>query len=254
MIKGAVFVLMFASAAAVAQQNPVSAPVVGTVRDAAGGLRAVVGIAGNFIVSEASISKAVSAAFSATAGLVKTDSSLLVLDASGQVVNRYDAPAGPALFAFDPSGAPALAYSSGMLSRIEPGGLTAVNWTGDAVSIAMADQNSAWAVVRREAALWKIRIDLASGNVMGESLLVDVRGPVMLLAGGDLLFTRDNDVVVRDAGGVERMVPEAFDVDSFEPMGKDWIAVREAGGRLFAMRVTPRTLELYPIPEPEVTQ
>jgi len=248
------YALLLLAVAAVAQPA-IAPPAIGTVRDGSGGLHTVLGVAGNFIVNDAGISNAVSAAFSASAGLVKTGAEVLVLDSTGQITNRYTAPAGPALFAFDRTGAPALAYYSGTLFQFVNNQPTQVNWTGDAVSIASAGPGSASAIVHRDDGLWHIRFALSDGSVENESHLIDVSGPVLLLPKGALLFARQNDLVVRDSNGAERLLPEAFDVDSFEQMGKDWIAVREAGGgRLFALHITPLTLELYQIPDPEVTQ
>ena len=91
-------ILFLLSAAPALAQPAITPPAVGTVRDSSGGLHGVIGVAANFVVLDVTaISNAVSAAFSATAGLVKTDSELLLLDAAGQIANRYDAPAGQAL-------------------------------------------------------------------------------------------------------------------------------------------------------------
>ena len=241
--------------AAVMAQPTVAPPAIGTVRDASGSLHAVIGVAGNFIVNDTGITNAVSAAFSASAGLVKTDTQVVVLDNTGQITNQFDAAPGPALFAFDRAGAPALAYYAGSLYRFDRNQLVPVNWNGDAVSIARSGPSSASVLVRRDDGLWSVRVNALSGDVENETRLADVAGPVILLASGDLLFTRDNNLVVRDTSGAERFIPPPFDVDSFDAMGKDWIAVRESGGgRLCALHITPLTLEMYQIPDPEVTR
>ena len=239
------------SGAALLAQRTIAPPAVGMVRDSSGAMHAVVGVAGNFVLLDASgIANAVSASFSGSAGLVKTDSEVLVLDATGQIANRYDATAGPALFAFDSNGAPALAYYSGTLFRFDNNALTPVNWTGDALSIALASPQSALAIVRDAHRLRSMRITLPTGDIESETALSDVNGPVLLLANGGLLFTRDNDLVVRDASGAERLIPAGFKVDSFEIIGKEWIAVREAGGgRSFALRITDQSLDLSQLPE-----
>jgi len=222
------------------------------VRDSGGSVQAVNGIAGNFLLADTGISNATSAAFSGSAGLIKTDTEVLVLDASYLVTARYDAASGPALFAFDGSREPALAYYSGTLFRFDGGDLVAVNWSGDAVAIALAGPRSAAVLVRRDDGLWNVRVSLAGGEIENEGLLAGVSGPAALLSDGAVVYMDGNDVVVRDGDGVERRVAAGIAVDYFEPMGKDWLAIRELdGGRLFALRVRPEGLDLYRVPEVE---
>jgi hypothetical protein len=245
-------VLPFLVGAALAAAQPALAPpAAGTLRDSSGSLHRVIGVAGNFIVDgDLGISNAVSAAFSESTGLVKTERELLVLDAAGQITGRYDAPVERALFAFGPDGAPALVYYAGTLMRFENNELKPVNWTGDAVAIALASPQSAVAIVRGDGQLRNVRINLTTGDIESETALRDAGSPMLLVQSGGLLFTRDNNIVLRDSGGVECLVQAGFEVDSFEPMGRNWIAVREAGGgRLFALRIAPESLELYQLPE-----
>ncbi len=93
-------------------QTFVEPPSIGTIRDPAGDIRPVIGTPGSFIMGDAVIHGAVSAAFSASSGLVKTDSEVLLLDARLTVYDRYPAPPGPAVFAFTQAGAPAVATFS----------------------------------------------------------------------------------------------------------------------------------------------
>jgi hypothetical protein len=240
-------------AAAVLAQPAIAPPSVGMVRDSAGSVHVVNGIAGNLVIDDTGISNAVSTAFSGSAGLIKTDTELLVLDASYQVAARYDAPSGEALFAFNASGAPALAYYSGTLFRFSGGNLEPVNWSGDAVAIATAGRRSASVLVRRDDQLWNVRVSLPSGDLENEALLAGVSGPAALLPDGAVVYIDQNDIVVRDGTGAERRIAAGIQVGYFEQMGKDWIALREAdGGRLFALRIRWQGLDLYQVPE--VTQ
>ena len=245
----ALFLLSYATAFA---QPAISPPGVGMVRDSFGWVQSVIGIAGNFLLADTGISNATSAAFSGSAGLIKTDSEVLVLDASYQVTARYGAPNGLALFAFDGTGAPALTYYSGTLFRFRHGNLEQVNWSGDAVAVAVAGRNAASILVRRDDRLWNVRLSLAGGEVENEVLLAGVSGPAALLPDGVLVYFDGNDVVVRDGLGAERRVAAGFVVGSFEQLGKDWLAIREVDtGRLFALRVRPEGLDLYQVPDVE---
>jgi len=247
----ACFLAFFLSSAFAMAQPAISPPGVGAILDSSGTLHAVIGLSGNFVFVDTGISKVLSAAFSGPAGLLKTDTEILVLDAANQVVTRYGAPGGDrALFAFDALGQAALAYYSGTLLCFDGSQPMAVSWTGDVVSIATAGPDSATVILRRNDGLWNVQFWPATGDVQSESLIAGVDGPVLLRPNGDLLFTRDSNIVLRDASGVERTVAAGFQIDSFEQLGKDWIAVRETGlGRLFALRITPASLDVYQLPE-----
>ena len=251
MMKNWLAVFLLNSVAALAQPA-ISPPSVGMVRDSGGSVQAVNGINGNFLLSDTGISNAVSAAFSGSAGLIKTEAETLVLDSSYRITARYDAPGGPALFAFDASGAPALAYCSGTLFRFHDGNQEAVNWSGEAVAIALSGPQSATILVRRDHRLWTLRLSLATGDSQYEGLLAGVSGPAALLPDGVLVYFDGNDVVVRDGLGVERRAAAGFVVGYFEQLGKEWLAIRESGGgRLFTLRVRPQGIDLYQVPEVE---
>ena len=240
----------FLSSAFAMAQPAISPPGIGALLDSSGSLHAVIGLSGNFVFLDTGISNIRSAAFSGSAGLLKTGTEILVVDASNQVASRYSALGDRALFAFDMHGQPAFAYYAGTLLRFDGTEPISVTWTGDVVSIATAGPDSATAILRRDDGLWSVQFWPATGDVQSESPIAGISGPVLLLPNGGLLFTRDSNVVLRDANGVERTAAAGFEIDAFEQLGKDWIAIRETGlGRIFALRITPATLDVYQLPE-----
>jgi hypothetical protein len=74
-----------------------SPPVMGFIRDRAGALRPVHGVAGSFLLGEAIETGVLSASFSDRLGFAKTESELLVFE-NGSVAARVAAPDGPAIF------------------------------------------------------------------------------------------------------------------------------------------------------------
>jgi hypothetical protein len=242
------FLLSFAFAMA---QPAISPPGVGAVIDSSGSLHAVIGLSGNFVFLDTGISNVRSASFSGSSGLLKTDTEILIVDAANQVTTRYPAPGGdPAVFAFDANGQPSFAYYSGTLLRFDGTEPISVTWTGAVVSLSTNGPDSATVILRRNDGLWSVQFWPATGDVQSESPILGISGPVLLRPNGDLLFTRDSNIVLRDANGVERTVAAAFQIDAFEQLGKDWIAVREAGPeRIFALRITPDALDMYQLPE-----
>lgn len=82
-----------------------SAPRIGFVRDVAGSLRPVHGVAGAFVLGEAIVKDVVSAASSGAYTIVKTETEVLVLE-GGEIQSRQEAPAAEAAFGFDAQGRP----------------------------------------------------------------------------------------------------------------------------------------------------
>src|SRR5437016_879447 len=102
--------LIALSIAPVALWAQLATPQIGFIQDSGNALRPVYGIAGNFVLGDSAAAGVQAASFSGSFGMLKTRSTLIVIDRQGQVVASQDAPAGPALFAFSRTGAPALAY------------------------------------------------------------------------------------------------------------------------------------------------
>ncbi len=94
MMKRLCLVFVLVTAGAVAQ---VSAPATGFVRDRAGSLRPVLGVAGSFVLGDAIEEAVISAGFGKSLGYAKTEAEILVLR-SGAVVERHAAPAGSSVF------------------------------------------------------------------------------------------------------------------------------------------------------------
>jgi hypothetical protein len=83
----------------------ISDPRIGFVRDRAGDLRPVYGVAGAFVLGDSIQSGVLSAAFNGSGGLAKTADELLVFR-EGKLTERFAAPEGAASFGFDSQGKP----------------------------------------------------------------------------------------------------------------------------------------------------
>jgi hypothetical protein len=94
MMKRLCLVFLLFTASAVAQ---VSAPATGFVRDRAGSLRPVLGVAGSFVLGDPIEEAVISVGFGKSFGYAKTEAEILVLR-SDAVVERHAAPAGSSLF------------------------------------------------------------------------------------------------------------------------------------------------------------
>src|SRR5271167_1428635 len=108
--------------AAACAQPVISTPQVGFSFDAVDSFRPILGLAGNFLIGPPVLASVTNAAFSGSFGLVKTDAAIVATNQQGQPIATFDAPAGPAAFAFQPSGAPAYVYL--------PAAHLLLQWTG----------------------------------------------------------------------------------------------------------------------------
>jgi hypothetical protein len=88
----------------------IAPPQAGFIRDGAGELRPVHGLAGSFVLGEPVASGVQSAAFSGRTGLAKTRDTLRAFDAEGRLLGETPAAEGPARFAFSSDGWEAVAF------------------------------------------------------------------------------------------------------------------------------------------------
>ncbi len=233
-------------------QNTLTPPQIGFMRDPAGGLRPVFGIAGNFLPGDAVVEGVVSAASSGTFGLAKTDSALIVVDRQGRRLASVDVLEGSALFAFSRTGAPALMYLPTMkrLSAWSEGTFRNMPLDdsmigGAMISIAAPDAEHVAMIVQRHDVLWELSIRLETGEIESQMLLPGVTAPALLLANGDLIYSDSNGIVIRQPDTSERHVdaqlPDRF---ALQQMAEDWIQLAQ-----FAIRITPDREQVYQLPE-----
>lgn len=249
-----ILVLVWMAAAVLAQ--PLASPRVGFIQDEHGAVHPVLGLAGSFVMAHASATGVVSAAYSGSFGLVKTDSELMVTDQTGRTIAKEKVPPGSALFALSEKKSTALAYFERTNTlRVWNGKLfqsVALNFASLAaksvVSIGVAASGRAAIIVERENGLWELRIG-AAGGAVSQSALAGVTAPVLMLDGG-LVYRDARGLVVRREDGSEKHVhtrlPEKL---SFQQMGDGWVEVTDLdSGRLFAFNIDPGRERLYELP------
>ena len=163
-------------------------PALGKMLDGNGTVRTVYGIAASVTLGDAEVAGVLSSGCSKTFCLAKTVTGIL------SVAGTVDAPAGPALFAFDDDAAFVWFPLSRQLARWQNGGLTLVDCSvdGEVLSIRVSGGAVEFAV-RRESGVWIVRSD---GSVL-ESVGLSM-GPVMLISDGVVYATRE-EIVIRGA-------------------------------------------------------
>ena len=214
--------LIFCGCAQLAAQS-FAPPLAGIVANRQGRPQLVFGIAGNLISQALSVNeRAVSLAFSGSAGLIKTASELILIDSAGRETNRFPAPGGEAVFGFDPSGRPAVVWfeKTHQLFAISPSGWILLQEPVTAVAALAVDSAGA--------------VQIAS------------RSPALYVPGG-VLSSSNSLLTFHHADGSEETVSLPSTVTRFERMGDGWIAVVIAGER-FGLRLS-HPLRLFSLPE-----
>ena len=210
-MKGRCLILVAAAAGLLAQSG-ITPPRLGYIRDEAGALRPVYGVAGSFVLGR-QINKrpVISAAFSGRLGLAKTAAALYAFDREGRRLGRLAAADGPAQFVFS---------------------------TDVSEAIVFLPDTSEW-FRWRNGGFQPVPIEDAGEMVIPTGLT---------LGGGKSLVAADNELVLRMPDGVEKRAPLTEPILSIEWMGEDWIYVREAN-RHTAARLAGDGLEVYRFPE-----
>jgi hypothetical protein len=268
-------ILLTVCAATAAAESNFSAPLVGVARDHQKHLRLVYGLAGNFIVKGAVATGVSNAVFSGYGGLAKTDSQLLVLDASGAVIRAAAAPGGSALLAPPSQHSAALSYfvetaelrqAFTHADRRVPLDLDSI--AGRVVALASVDRFHAEMAVCRETALWLLAVDLKNGSVAHERMVGGMVGETACRAGGLLLFGNKlvlataREIVVQSAGSVVQSagsderhiaVPRKMPGElTVRQMGENWIQVETPDDAPLLVRMTNGDEKTYRMPVVEV--
>ncbi len=247
-MKGLTALLLFPIA--VWAQHALTPPQVGFLVDSQSRVYPVNGLAGNFVLGRAAGSGIISAAFSGVFRLLKTNSALSVVNQQGRIVARTNAPPGPALFAFSADGSPALAYY--------PQSKTLQMWDGrefrpgpefdqDVLSVGSLGE----VVIQRGGELWQLQVDLQSGAIVSQAALPGIAAPVLLLAGGELVYRNLQGLVIRRIDGSEKQIAAHLPPNlAFSLMGRTWVQITDlATGRLSALNVQPEHEAYYLLPE-----
>jgi hypothetical protein len=251
-------VALFLLSPSVWAQPAIAPPQLGFVEDSAHAVRLAYGLAGNFILGPSIADKIVSETFSGSIGLLKTDSSLAAFDSQGKLLATMDAPSGPALFAFSPSGVMALVYvaSSNALVEWRGSAFTPVSLNyeeviaDDVLAIAYPTPFEASLFVQRNEIVWKLNLPLGKIGAFSQSALTGVHAPVLALPSGDLVYSDTGGIVIRRTDASEVHVaaplPAGF---SLQQMNRDWVELSDLNSSArFAIRTTPGREAFYQLP------
>ncbi|HZT29035.1 MAG TPA: hypothetical protein VFA33_04080 [Bryobacteraceae bacterium] len=246
------WLLLFFAAQVSRAEEPLAPPLVGLLRDSRHAVP-IYGVAGAFFRGAPCSEGVLSAAFSGAAGALKTDSFVILLDASGEPVARLAAPAGPALFGFDGAGRPAWVYLASTRELRPLGGPDAAadlsGLEGEVLALGEVGPRVRL-LVARQGGLWRVNVS-ASGEVLSEELLpgLPAAGPALLAGRGAVLAADGSDLIVyQDATGGLRL-PLPAPAQDLELLGRGWIRIGQPGGAApLALRLAEDGPRLYRLP------
>jgi len=238
--------------AAAFAQSALMPPLAGLIRDAENRLRPVFGVAGSYTAGDARMEGVSSLAFHGRGGLAKTADSVWVLDEHGRAVERLDAPAGEAMFAFGPDGAPAFIYYR-ETSEIETfrGSRRTLELPGVA-AIGSDGSGKAQVLFVQDGRLWLASLseDATPGPFVPVSPDEFASPPPALLpAGGVVSFVSGRELVLMHGTSVRRLELPGVCV-RLEQMSEDGLILRLETGPALAVRgVAGEAVRIYRLPE-----
>jgi hypothetical protein len=211
-------------------QSGLTRPQLGKMLDANGAVRTVYGIVASVTLGDAETTGVLSLACSNTVCLAKTETS--VVSPSGSV----NAPAGPALFAFDGDSALVWFPQSRQFAQWKNGLLNSVNANveGDVLSIGVSAGAVRFAV-RKRSGVWIVNQDGSIVDSLPRSTVA-----VMLIPGG-AVYTTESEIVIRNA-----RFPLAG-VTAFSQMSGSALEVR-ARGVNYSLRIDEGREALFQLP------
>jgi hypothetical protein len=215
----------------------IDVPSVGVLIDPTGALRAVKGVAGNFLLGAPAALGIISAACSEQLCLAKTDSQIL------SAIGATDAPPGPAIFGFDAQEAIVYFPETRSFARWREEALNPLDWNvgGEVLSLRVRG-GQAEIAVRRAGDVWLIRPD---GSVI--DWIATTPGPALLLSDGVLFATADA-LVLRSADQTEIRFA-LIGAEVITQMGPHYATVR-VGNSFYAVRTDPGREQLFLLPAP----
>jgi hypothetical protein len=243
-------------------------PHIGYTRDPQGMVRAIDGIAGNFLLSDpVAADEAVAFAWNGTVGIRKTQTSIEGWNGAAARSTGFDAPAGAVVIGFDRTNSQtAWIYSRSTHALFVmtpsqssgPSGMIEVPVDvapGEEVLALAGGRDSVDIAVKSEDGVFVATFDRASGTRIAESALgVPRASHILLLQDGSILGVTGSTIWLRRMDGSQWSTESGVQLRELAWMGREWIQLTGIGRQL-ALRIRAGSDPvLYTIPQLAVTQ
>ncbi len=250
--------ILLCQATALAQPK-FSAPMIGAARDTGQQLRRVDGVTGNFVLGPTIGTGAVDWAFGFGGGLVKTDTELLLIGASGTVTRAIHSPSGTAILGAAGVFFPAVSelWTIGATGNRQVS-VDAPALAGTVIALGPGSGGTAELAVCREKQLWLLSIDENTGAITHELSFGGAVGKLACLspAAGSLVVLRDRlllagskELLVETFAGIERRIPipAGRTTPELHQAGAQWVEV-ESAAPPFLLHIAEDGEALYQLP------
>lgn len=239
--------------------SQISAPQVGLVRYADGGVYRVTGVPGNYIIGDRLFDAVEALNFSEAGGLMLRSRSLLLLDANASVIASYAAGAGKAVVGVQKKLDSSIAWLPSSNTIVHWDGATfhalAVpdgSMTGEVLSINKTASETALLIVRQPGGnVEEETVSLLTGIVLARSVIADPTADIF--RSGDLTVTIQTDQLVLSslATGIGSAVPIRAKNVQFERMSGTCLHLHSASsGRNWILQTTGDQPSLFELPPP----
>ncbi len=236
-------------------QAQVSAPRIGVIRCADGGVRSVYGLAANFILDGKPFSTADAASFSDRAGLIAWHGTIRLVAPNGAVEGVYQSGEPEPILNVDSTSATAIAWlprtqailrwtgSEFRLYPVSPGTLN-----GRVTSIRAAGTDRAeMLVLNPDNSNSRATVELSSGNLTSVDTVPGVKGPAFAQKAA-IVFRDNQKLAVETADGLRHILPVSGDV-SIERMSTEWLHLSSAGtNQRWALHLAGSQVQLFVLP------
>ncbi len=236
-------------------QAQVAAPRVGVIRCTDGSVRAVYGLAANFVLASKPFASADAVSFSDHAGLIASNGTIQLMGTNGAIESEYQLPEAKPILNVDGESTSAIAWL--------PSGNAILRWTGTAfrlypvaagaldgrvTSIKAAGPNLAeLLVLNPDGASSRATITLSTGELASLDAVPGARGPAFAQQTA-LIFHDQQGLAVETANGLRHALPVPGDV-TIERMSSEWLHLASPStNQDWALHVGGSQIELFVLP------
>ena len=234
-------------------QAQVHAPQVGVIRCSDGSVRAVYGLAANFILASKPFASAGSASFSDRAGLTAANGRIELIKTDGTRIGEYESHEASPVLNVDGDAASAIAWL--------PSDHAILRWTGASFQLyplsplegrvtslkATSPDRAQLLVLNEDGSTSRATVTLSTGELVSLDAVPGTSGPAFAQQAA-VISQEQNRLVVETANGLRQPLPVPEDV-TIERMSTGWLHLSSATtNRHWALHVSGPQIELFVLP------
>lgn len=231
----------------------VSPPQIGVIRCSDRSVRAVYGLAANFILAAKPLATADAVSFSDRAGLIAVNGTIELLQTDGTFISKYESSETQPVLNVDGDAASAIAWL--------PSQNAVLRWTGSSFRLypitplegrvtaltASAPDRAQLLILNNDGSGSRATVTLSTGELVTLDVVPAASGPAFAQQGA-IVSREQKGMVVETAGGLRQFLPVPNDV-IVERMSSEWLHLSCAGtNQNWALHIAGSQVELFILP------